>query len=425
MGAHDSSTFDEADRLTNAGYTYDGFGRTRTLPAKDTDQAAHVGGAGGQPENVAVDYYADDMVASLSQVVPDGDTGSTKSLTNTYALDASERVSVITAATNGVVLRESTNHYASGGDSPAWTSVKTRANATDPWATAWSRFVAGTDGLGLVESSDGSSKIQITNMHDDVVTQIDNTTTFAGLTTYAEQTEYGIARDPDVKVEGNYGWLGGHQRSTDTVDGLTLMGARLYNPMSGRFLSMDPVPGGNDNTFTYPPDPVNMTDLSGEWGIPKFITKAWKKVVHKAKKVYKAIRAVAKAVVKTLVRKAKVAKRYVRVAARAYYTKAKIVRQVAKAKKSAKVVAAKATYLDDGFQALNKFTNLGDAAFLGYLYFEAKRERDWKQVKSVAIGIAAGFVAGGVCALATAGAAVAGCFVLGAFASSRAEAMYG
>ena len=210
--------------------------------------------------------------------------------------------------------------------------MKTRTAATDPWATVWSRFVAGTDGLGLVESSDGSSKIQITNVHDDVVTQIDNTTTFAGLTTYAEQTEYGIARDPDVKVDGNYGWLGGQQRSTDTVGGLTLMGARLYNPVSGRFLSMDPVPGGNDNTYTYPPDPVNMTDLSGEWGIPKFIKKVAKKVIHVAKKTYRAVRKFARAVVKTVVRKAKVAKRYVKVAARAYYKEARIVRQVAKKK---------------------------------------------------------------------------------------------
>ena len=138
---------------------------------------------------------------------------------------------------------------------------------------------------------------------------------------YAEQTEYGIARDPDVKVEGNYGWLGGHQRSTDTVGGLTLMGARLYNPVSGRFLSMDPVPGGNDNTYTYPPDPVNTTDLSGEWGMPKFIKKAWKKVVHVAKKIYRVVRKVAKAVVRHVYRAAKATVRVVKYVARAYVSK--------------------------------------------------------------------------------------------------------
>ena len=369
---------------------------------------------------------------------------STTSLSNTYTLDASERVLVITAATNGVVLRESTSHYASGGDSPAWTSVKTRTNATDPWATIWSRFVAGTDGLGLVESSNGSSKVQITNMHDDVVAQIDNTTTFTGLTTYAEQTEYGIARDPDVKVDGNYGWLGGHQRSTDTVGGLTLMGARLYNPVSGRFLSMDPVPGGNDNTYTYPPDPVNMTDLSGEWGMPKFIKKAWKKVVHKAKKVYKAVRAVAKAVVKTVVRKAKVAKRYVKVAARAYYTKAKIVRQVAKkkaksaakktghavkrvatrAKKSAKIVASKTHYLEDGFKSLGRISAIGDVSAMLYL---AIAKNDYGGAFKMAAAFVVGGVVGAGCTAVavvfTAGAGTVGCFIAGFAASEGTSAL--
>ena len=432
-----TSMFDEADRLTNAGYTYDGFGRTRTLPAKDTDQAANMGGAGGQPGAVLVDYYADDMVASLTQVVPDEVTGSTKSLTNTYALDASERVSMITAAADGVALRESTNHYASGGDSPAWTSVKTRTNATDPWATVWSRFVAGTDGLGLVESSDGSSKIQITNMHDDVVTQIDNTTTFTGLDTYAEQTEYGIARDPDVKVEGNYGWLGGHQRSTDTVGGLTLMGARLYNPVSGRFLSMDPVPGGNDNTYTYPPDPVNMTDLSGEWGMPKFIKKAFKKIVHKAKKTYRAVRAVAKKVVRKVYRAAKATVQAVRYVARRYVSTVKAYHKVVKkqvkkaakssgrvikkaateAKKSAKIARSKAHYLDDGFKALEKFNKIGDLALVGYLV----ATKDWKNLGKQMASIGVGVIAGGICTLATAGAAVAGCFVLGVVSSHQVD----
>ena len=41
------------------------------------------------------------------------------------------------------------------------------------------------------------------------------------------------------------------------------MGVRLYNPVSGRFLSVDPVPGGNANAYTYPLDPVNLFDYDG------------------------------------------------------------------------------------------------------------------------------------------------------------------
>ena len=57
------------------------------------------------------------------------------------------------------------------------------------------------------------------------------------------------------------------------------MGARVYLSALGRFLSIDPQEGGNDNAYTYPSDPVNQFDLDGNWG--------WGDVWNIAKKVVK------------------------------------------------------------------------------------------------------------------------------------------
>jgi hypothetical protein len=41
------------------------------------------------------------------------------------------------------------------------------------------------------------------------------------------------------------------------------MGARVYNPETNQFTSKDPIKGGNENTYTYPNDPINGSDFSG------------------------------------------------------------------------------------------------------------------------------------------------------------------
>jgi hypothetical protein len=45
------------------------------------------------------------------------------------------------------------------------------------------------------------------------------------------------------------------------------MGARGYNPITGQFLSPDPIQGGNETPYNYPNDPINMADISGHWGM--------------------------------------------------------------------------------------------------------------------------------------------------------------
>ena len=90
-----------------------------------------------------------------------------------------------------------------------------------------------------------------------------------GVDAWRAFTEYGAPQQTVDNSAGGttgigYGWVGGKQRATDR-SGLLTMGARLYNTQTGSFSSRDPIAGGNETGYNYPNDPVDSSDLSGEW----------------------------------------------------------------------------------------------------------------------------------------------------------------
>ncbi len=70
---------------------------------------------------------------------------------------------------------------------------------------------------------------------------------------------------PSNTALASYGYVGQHEKLTESGYALTpiQMGARVYIPVLGRFLQVDPVEGGGDNNYVYPTDPVGEFDLTG------------------------------------------------------------------------------------------------------------------------------------------------------------------
>ncbi|HEX2895989.1 MAG TPA: RHS repeat-associated core domain-containing protein [Marmoricola sp.] len=254
-----SSTFDTGDRITNTGYAYDNFGRITRLPL-----------ASAQVERVT--YHANDLVAAqtlyTSGVDADANNGlgQNPAATSTYTLDVTgQRFATRTAQdtnpeTGAVTTRTRTLRYSSGADAPTWTDEgdgSITRTATGPTGDLTALVVFGTTST---DDSNDQLSWELSDIHGDIAATLpaNNSDTIQ----LDRPDEYGYSV---TAIDGStqYGWLGAKKRSMDTPGNLLLMGLRLYSPVIGRFLSPDPVFGGNANAYTYPTDPVNQRDVDG------------------------------------------------------------------------------------------------------------------------------------------------------------------
>ncbi|GAA3380740.1 hypothetical protein GCM10020367_69230 [Streptomyces sannanensis] len=246
-GTTTSHTYDSADRLVDAGYIYDAFGRTTTVPGHGT-----------------VGYYANDLAY---QQTANGQR-------QTWQLDATLRFrSWKTETGSGSIWTQTgskLNHYGGDGDNPRWIVEDTTTGAL-------TRNVESASGdLAATTSKTGDTVLQLTTIHGDVTLQLPLDASKSPVA--LDSDEYGNPRNGQAPTR--YNWLGAKQRSAETLTSLTLMGVRLYNPVTGRFLSIDPVHGGGDNRYGYPGDPVNQFDLDGRSWWSELKKKSKKKAIE-------------------------------------------------------------------------------------------------------------------------------------------------
>ncbi|WP_327283200.1 MULTISPECIES: RHS repeat-associated core domain-containing protein [unclassified Streptomyces] len=125
------------------------------------------------------------------------------------------------------------------------------------------RNYKGPDGTKITRSSTGTVVYQATNPQNTSQLQVDAATLNV---TRRAFDPYGAQRGPaPPSWADNRGYLG---QPTDTATGLSLLGARNYDPVIGRFLTCDPVfEAGDPNQmggYAYAGnDPINASDPSG------------------------------------------------------------------------------------------------------------------------------------------------------------------
>ncbi|MFJ9210305.1 DNRLRE domain-containing protein [Streptomyces sp. NPDC102264] len=226
-----SSGYDSGDRLIGTGIAYDAFGRTTTRGES------------------TLTYHVNDLVRSET-------VGSQRTV---WSLDAAGRLARSAEETkdgSGTWISSGSvvSHFGGEEDTPSWTKSS---------GGGITRSVAGPDGqLAAATSGTGDTVLQLTNLHGDISIQLPLNQ--AVPLTVQRYDEYGKPLNGTSAT--TYGWLGAYQRDSGTPSGITLMGVRLYDPSDGRFLSVDPVQGGNDNSYEYcRGNPVSCLDLSGAY----------------------------------------------------------------------------------------------------------------------------------------------------------------
>jgi len=249
--------FDAANRVQSGsngqggGYVYDGLGRQTVIPGIDT-----VTGSG----DLSIAYYDNDLVASTSQNVA----------TSTFTLDpAGRRLNQTLTVSGGQT--QLVRHYTDESDNPGWVTTTTNESSSV------TRYVSSIGGDLAASMTDGVLVLNIVDPLGNVATTLTSEGDTLTPGELGQWDEYGNRLTAHSAVSGplTYGWLGGKERAVDDTTGLVLMGSRLYNPVTGLFTSVDPVPGGNTTEYGYPQDPINTMDLDGN----SWWSRHWQKVV--------------------------------------------------------------------------------------------------------------------------------------------------
>ena len=240
-----SYLYDDESRQQTGGngsgtYVYDWLGRQTQIPAADlTSNAA-----------AQIAYFDNDFVQTISQ----------GAVETSFEQDSAGRMFKETT-TSGSAQTTISRHYSGEGDIPD--SVLQENGAASTTERTIPSLGAGAN-VTISVGTRTEKVLVLSDLQGTAVAAIPIPTSGPAteIRGYANFGEFGVSSSGQTPSAGSSGWRASEQK-TVTGAALIVMGRRLYNPKTGRFTSTDPIEGGTENPYVYPPDPINESDPSG------------------------------------------------------------------------------------------------------------------------------------------------------------------